>query len=118
MSLEAIPPAQKTTAPVEQDPLRKLEALLEKHLRLAGDGDFASVLKDGPEVDNLLRVASESGPDSSGTRAQQLQRVIDLHRRLHLLIKTEKEQTQSTLTKMREGKRALRKYQGGEAMLG
>jgi len=98
--------------------LGRLEALLEKHLRLAGDGDFASILKDGAQVENLLRLASESGPDSSDTREEQLKRVIEVHRRLHLLTKTEKEQMQGTLAKVRRGKRALRKYQGGGARLG
>ena len=106
--------AKPQTAPLEQDPLGRLEDLLEKHLKLVADGDFQSVLNDGPEVDNLLRLASESGPGS----AEQLKRVIKLHRRLHLLTTTEKEQMQSTLAKVRRGKQALRKYQGHQARSG
>ncbi len=109
MNLEAIPPPQKETAPLEQEPLRRLEALLEKHLKLVADGDLQSVLKDGGQVNNLVRLASESGRGSD----EQLERVIKLHRRLHLLTQTEKEQMQGTLAKVRLGKRALRKYQGG-----
>ena len=98
----------------QQNPIERLESLLEKHLRLAADGDIASILKDGAQVDDLLRLASESGPGSG----EQLERVIKLHRRLHLLIKTEKDQMQGTLAKVRRGKRAMRKYQGGGARLG
>ena len=98
--------------------LGRLEVLLEKHLKLVGDGNIASVLEDGPQVDNLLRLASEPGAESSGSREGQLKRVIELHKRLHLLTKTEKEQMQGTLAKVRRGKQALRKYQGGGARLG
>ena len=100
MSLESIP--------IEQDPLGQLEALLEKHLKLVGDGNLESVLEDGARVDNLLGMVTESGQGS----AEQIERVAKLHKKLHLLSLTEKEQMQSSLGKMRQGKQALRKYQG------
>jgi len=102
----------------QQNHIERLESLLQKHLRLAGDGDFQAMLKDADQVDNLLRLASESAPGSSDASGEQLKRVTNLHRKIHLLIKTEKDQMQSTLAKVRRGKRAMRKYQGSGARLG
>lgn len=95
----------------------RLETLLEKHLRQVANGDLESVLKDGAEVANLLNVVSASGAEGMADGGERIKRVVDLHRRLHLLIATEKEQMQLSLSKMRRGKRALSKYQEGGAGL-
>ena len=100
-----------------EDAFVRLETLLAEHLRQVANGDFESVLKDGAEVANLLDVVSGSGVESMADGGERIKRVVDLHRRLHLLIATEKEQLQLSLSKMRRGKRALRKYQGGGARL-